>query len=268
LGKTFRSTRLCLFPSNHRYNGDMKFLRLAFSFLTIIPMPAEENVELQDLGRAAGWYPLVGALIGAAVALVMWGAGMIFPSLVAAVLAAAVWTLLTGGLHLDGLADCCDGMLAAAAPARRLEIMKDSRLGTFGGIGLIVQFALKVTLLSVLPGPVLILAVPLAAALGRWLVLLAARQPQARPGGLGAAFATGLGWRIFVGAALLPLALTVAAGWRGVIAALAAHLVAYLIFALARRRLGGVTGDVMGMVIELAEGAVLLVFAASWPPVV
>lgn len=243
----------------------MKYLRLAISFLTIIPMPAEEHVELSDLGRAAGWYPLVGALIGAAVALIKWGADLFFPPFVSAVLAIAVWALLTGGLHLDGLADCCDGMLAAASPPRRLEIMKDSRLGTFGGTGLVLQLVLKTALLAALSGKVLFLALPLAAALGRWLVLLSAHQPQARAGGLGAAFAAGLGGRVYLGALLLPLTGVAISGVRGLAAALTAHAAGYSIFHLARRRLGGVTGDVLGMVIELTETAVLGVFVATWP---
>jgi adenosylcobinamide-GDP ribazoletransferase len=252
---------------NHSYNGGMKTLRLALSFLTIIPVPAEDQVELHDLGRSAGWYPLVGFLLGIVVAAFKWGAEAFFSPWIAAVLAAGLWVLLTGGLHLDGLADCCDGMLAAASPERRLEIMKDSRLGTFGGVGLILHLLLKVALLSALSGG-LLLAVPLAAAVGRWLVLLAAHQPQARPGGLGAAFAAGLHWRVDAGAAILPLGLILALGLRGMLAALAALLVAFAVLGLARRRLGGVTGDVMGMVIELAELAVLLGFVAAWPPVV
>lgn len=254
-------------PLNHRYNEGMKYLRLAFSFLTIIPVPVDENVDLHDLGRAAGWYPLVGALIGGAVALLKWGAEAFVPPFAAAVLAAGGWALLTGGLHLDGLADCCDGMLAAATPERRLEIMKDPRLGTFGGAGLVLQLLLKVALLSTLSGVSLVLAVPLAAALGRWSVLLAARQQQARSEGLGAAFAAGLHWQTCLAAVLVPLALTLAAGFRGLAAIVAVHLLGLGIFALARRRLGGVTGDVMGMLIELSETVVLLVFAAQWPPV-
>jgi adenosylcobinamide-GDP ribazoletransferase len=133
-------------------------------------------------------------------------------------------------------------------------------------VGLILHLLLKVALLSALSGG-LLLAVPLAAAVGRWLVLLAAHQPQARPGGLGAAFAAGLHWRVDAGAAILPLGLILALGLRGMLAALAALLVAFAVLGLARRRLGGVTGDVMGMVIELAELAVLLGFLAAWPPV-
>jgi adenosylcobinamide-GDP ribazoletransferase len=246
----------------------MKFLRLAFSFLTVIPMPEEDNVQISDLGRSAGWYPLVGAVIGGTVVVVRWGVGLLFPPFAAAVLATGAWVLLTGGLHLDGLADCCDGMLAAATPTKRLEIMQDSRLGTFGGAGLVLHLLLKVSLLSVLSGMNLVWGVPLAAILGRWMVLLGAGQPQARSSGLGVAFTTGMRWPIYFAAAVLPLGFAFAAGIRGIAAIAAAHLTGMVLFILARRRLGGVTGDVLGMLIELSEAAVLLVFVGQWVNVV
>ena len=243
----------------------MKYFRLALSFLTIIPVTAVDEAEISDLARSAGWFPLVGALLGGVVILARWGAGLFLPPLAAAVVAAGCWALLTGGLHLDGLADCCDGMLAAAAPERRLEIMKDPRLGTFGGVGLVLHLLLKVALLATLSGISLVLAVPLAAILGRWMVLVAARQPQARPSGLGVYFASELRWFSYLAAGMLPLAAAFVAGIRGGLAVLLVHLAGLAVFGFSRRRLGGITGDVHGMLIELSEVIVLLIFAAQWP---
>ncbi len=183
----------------------MKYLRLAFGFLTIIPVAVDEDVESFDLGRSAGWYPLVGVFIGAVVALIRWVAGLIVPPFAAAVLSTGSWVMLTGGLHLDGLADCCDGMLVAATPERRLEIMKDSRLGTFGVTGLVLHLLLKIGLLLTLSGAQLAVAVPLATALGRWMVLLAVRQPIARAGGLGATLSSGVQWKTIAVASVLPI---------------------------------------------------------------
>jgi adenosylcobinamide-GDP ribazoletransferase len=181
----------------------------------------------------------------------------------------ALWAALTGGLHLDGLADCGDGLLAAVAPERRLEIMRDPRLGAFGGLSLVLFVIIKILAVASLPvarpwtallavGPLL-----LAPVVGRWLILLAARQPAARAGGLGQAFAAGLPPRSLLLAAVLPAALALLGGPRAGLAAGLACVVALAILRLARARLGGVTGDVFGLVVELAELTVLLTFAAS-----
>ena len=119
----------------------------------------------------------------------------------------AFWVFLSGGLHLDGLADCFDGMLNSSLPERRLEIMKDPRLGTFGGLGLVLALLIKVAAVySLAPGSDWI-AILTAAALGRWLILLAGKQPLARPGGMGADFALGLTNASFAWAAILPVIL-------------------------------------------------------------
>ncbi len=243
----------------------MKALRTAVNFLTVIPWRGRPDEPPAALGEAAGWFPLVGALIGLLSGLVFYGLSLVLPPLAAAVLAAAVWIGLSGGLHLDGLADCCDGMLASASPERRLEIMKDPRLGTFGGIGLIMAVLLKVSLLAALgPGRGL-LALPLAAALGRWLLLPSAFQPPARPGGMGAAFAASINRKSLLWGALWLVPLVALNGWRGLIALVLAHAAAGLIWGLAKRRLGGVTGDVFGLVVETGELCALLVFSLSLP---
>jgi len=244
----------------------MKQLKLALSLLTVIPIRITETLLPGDLGRAATWFPLVGLMIGGILAAAQMGFERIFPAPLAAILVVALWAGLTGGLHLDGLADCCDGMLAAVAPERRLEIMKDPRLGTFGGTGLILHLLMKVAALAALTAsalPVVSLPLLLAPALARWLILIAAAQPMARPGGLGAEFALGVRRSTFLYAALVPLALASLGGLRGAAAVGLAHLVALGVIHLARARLGGVTGDVLGLTVELGEAAVLLAFAAG-----
>lgn len=260
----------------------MKQFKLALSFLTVIPVRIAEMLQPGDLGRAAAWFPLVGLLIGMLLAVALMALIFFFPGLLAAVLVTALWAGLTGGLHLDGLADCCDGMLASVSPERRLEIMKDPRLGTFGGVGLVILLFIKVGALVALvqaglppiPAVIPLAVAPLAQAalftaplllapvLARWLILPVARQPMARPGGLGAEFALGLTRPAFLSAAVLPLALCLAFGPRGILAGIVAHLAAFGVIRLARARLGGVTGDVLGLTVELSEAAVLLVFAA------
>jgi adenosylcobinamide-GDP ribazoletransferase len=238
-------------------------LRLALSFLTTLPVRAPD-MPPGSLGRAAPWFPVVGVLLGALLTAAWWGLGWVFSPVLGAVLLVASWAALTGGLHLDGLADCGDGLLAAVPPERRLEIMKDPRLGTFGGLSLLLFLLLKVFAVAELPGGAGgACALLLAPALARWLLIIVARQPSARPGGLGAAFSQGLTPASLAVAAVVPAVVAVLGGWRALAAVLAALLVILVIIRVARARLGGITGDVLGLAVELSELAVLLTFAAG-----
>ena len=238
----------------------MKRFLLAVSFLTIIPVRLQEPAHPGDLGRAAGWFPVIGAILGGLVAAAYYGFSLIFPPYLAAALAVAIWIGLTGGLHLDGLADCCDGLLNASSRERRLEIMKDPRLGTFGAIGLVLTIILKIICLTSMPPSMAWIALPLAAALGRYLLLPAGKQPLARPDGMGADFASGLNKAVIILAALVVGVLTGLAGWRGLLVVLAVHAITWFLLHFAKARLGGVSGDVLGMILELAELVTLLGF--------
>ncbi|NMB86958.1 MAG: adenosylcobinamide-GDP ribazoletransferase [Chloroflexi bacterium] len=245
----------------------MKYLRLALGFLTVLPSGGSQPLAPGDLGRAAAWYPWVGLLLGGLVAAVHAALGQVFPPLLAAALTVAAWAGLTGGLHLDGLADCCDALPHPSSPSRRLEILKDSRLGSFGGIGLSLFLLLKIVALASLPSGKAVWAILLAAVCGRWLLLPAGRQPAARPGGLGADFALGLRTGHF-GLAVVPtLILAGLAGGPGWLGLLLAHGTAAGVFALARNRLGGLTGDVFGLTVETGELAVLLAFCLRIPAI-
>jgi adenosylcobinamide-GDP ribazoletransferase len=245
----------------------MNALLLAIGFLTAIPVQAGA-ASADALGRAARWFPFVGFCLGGVVAGAYWGLLQVFPPLVAAVLTVTLWVALTGGLHLDGLADCCDGLLAATTRERRLDILRDPRLGAFGGIGLALFLIAKVAAVSVLPTSTILLAIVSASTFARWLIVLAGREPLARPDGLAAQFAAGLTPATVWLAALLPAALLLVGlfgSWRTLLAAALAHLVMFGLAALARARLGGVTGDVFGLIAEAAELVSLLAFSVHFP---
>lgn len=239
----------------------MNSLLFAVGFLTSIPVrtPAPQR---GDPGRAGGWFPVVGLFIGVILAAAHYALSQVFSPLLSAALTVALWALMTGGLHLDGLADCGDGLLAAVSPERRLEIMRDPRLGTFGGAALILHLLLKTFAIASLPVPSIV-AFLLAPSIARWLILIVAAQPSARPGGLGEAFKQGLNRTVYVGAAIIPIVLIVLGGWRAIIAAIVVHGAAWGIIRLTRSRLGGVTGDVFGLTVEVSELIVLLVYAAA-----
>lgn len=239
-------------------------LALALSFLTTLPAPVRQY-DPRDWNGAAWWFPVIGLVIGGGLAVGGWAAGLIFPTLLAAALLVAVWATLTGGLHLDGLADCCDGLWTMGTPERRLRILKEAQLGAFGSLGLALFLILKVTAVAAVLGSGRFYGLLLGPVVARWLILPTARQPAARPGGMGDDFAQNVRPSMLLWAALLPLALIIGGGWRAVAASLLAGLVAAACIAFARRRLGGVTGDVYGLVVETAELAVLLVYAAQLP---
>lgn len=240
---------------------ELQFFFLAFSFLTTLPVP-QVPLIIGGLGRSARYFTLVGAVIGGLVfALNRLLIGRVDEWLVA-VLVVLLWVWLTGGLHLDGFADCCDGLLASVSAERRLTIMKDPTVGTFATLGLILLVLLKIALVKVLlpAEPSSSLPILTAAITARWLILPVALQPPARPSGMGADFALGVEWFIPVLAGILPIALLIWGGIPVLIAMIAAHLAAAWLVWIARQRIGGVTGDVLGMVVEVTEVVVLLAF--------
>lgn len=236
----------------------MKYLGVAFNLLTTLPIPAPRDWAAGDSGRAAPWYPLVGAVLGALLSGLYFLLARVFPPLVCAALLTAFWVGLTGALHLDGLADCCDGLFYPGRRERRLEIMKDPHHGTFGMAGLVLALVLRFAALAVLPQARVIPALFLAPVFARWILLPAGRQPLAREGGMGADFAAGLHPLAPWLTALLPILPALFLGWHGVAALALALLIAAAWLFLARRRIGGVTGDVFGLLVESSEITILL----------
>lgn len=242
----------------------MRTLRIAFGWMTTLPFRLPEDWSAGDSGRAAVWYPLVGLVIGVLTWVAWQGAAILFPPLVTGVIALSIWVVLTGGLHLDGLADCCDGLFASVPQERRLEIMKDPHIGAFGVTGLILILFLKAAALAALP-PASSLGILLAASLARWCILPAGLLPLARSSGMAADFKSGLRRGSIVLSAVIPLALMFLLGLRGVVSALIGVSASGLILWLAKLRIGGVTGDVFGMIVEVVETAVLLPFLMGVP---
>ena len=238
-------------------------LSMALGFMTILPVKTQAEFIPGDLGRAAVWYGPVGLIIGGLLVGGFAASQAVLPRSVAAVLTVALWAGLTGGLHLDGWADCCDGLLNASAPERRLEIMKDPRLGTFGGTGLALLLMAKYAAILSIPtlasGWWVLLLAPTA---GRWLMMSAGFSLPAHPGGLGADFHLGFKPWMLVINGLLVLALACLGGWAGLACLLAAALAAWGLNRLAVSRLNGVTGDVMGATVELVEVVILLTASA------
>ena len=243
-------------------------LVLALRFLTIVPVPGGRTSEgPAALGRAAWWFPPVGLALGLVLAGAELGLRLVFPPLLAAMLVVTLWKVLTGGLHLDGLADCLDG-LAGRDAAQRLAIMRDSRIGVLGAVGLILAVLLSLVALAELPGPARTPALLLAPVVGRLAPLLAgAVFPAATPStGSGDAFMASLPRAAGLLHAAVVLTLGgVLLGPRGVAMVMTGLVVAMMWSAFLVRRLGGMTGDGLGAGVELAELGVLLAAAAQAP---
>ena len=233
----------------------------AVTFLTILPLGRLVELDESDVARGAPFFPLVGAALGAAVGLAAIGLDDVLPVFVAAALAVALETVLTGALHLDALADTADG-LGAHTRERALEIMRDAQIGSFGAAALVLDLLVKVAgLVAVIELERTILVLVAVWAVGRSAPLaLAFFLPYARAEpGSGRTLTDGPGRLRLVFGLALGLALTVVAAGSRAPALLAAAGVCILLAGLvARARFGGVTGDVLGASVEVTTTIALV----------
>lgn len=245
----------------------LRGLLVAVGFMTRIPVPPRVFGDARAQALSLAWYPAVGLLLGAVLLALAWALSGLPPLLQGALLLLA-WTGLTGAMHLDGLADSADawvGGMAGDVDARRertLAIMKDPRCGPVGVVVLGLLLLLKFAALASLPAtawPALLLAPLLARAV---LVPAFTRLPYLRRGGLGAAL-PGAPRAACVLSLLASVAVCAAAGWRGVLAIAVAALVYAGWRRACLRRLGGITGDTAGALIELVEAAVLVALVSA-----
>lgn len=246
----------------------MRAARTAWAFLTRLPGGAHP-ADADALAAGVPWFPLVGAVVGGLVALVYVPLEAAVPPLTAAAIAIGFSALLTGAFHEDGFADSLDALAGGRDVEDRLRILEDSRHGTFGVLGLVVLTLVKVSALATLDGAAAAAALVGAGALGRTgAVGLMGWAPPATAEGLGAGYLRSLGRQevvlgmagglvlgaLALGPAVLPAAVLVAAG-------------AAVVAAWAVRRIGGVTGDLLGAAEQVGECAVLVLVAGLSPAV-
>lgn len=240
----------------------MSGLSEAASFLTLLGRGTTPSA------RAMTWFPLVGAGLGAALGAVWVAAESAWPAPVAAAIVLAADLALTGALHFDGLADSADGLLPHLTPERRLEVMAQPDVGAFGVAVVVVALLLRWVALAALAPDVRLLAALWC--VGRAaMASTAALGSYARPGGLASAFVDGQRRRATAASAAVGVAVAFAlALWWHIPAGGAAVATALVAaggaVALARRRIGGFTGDVLGATGVASETAGLLVAAARW----
>lgn len=240
--------------------SSVRSLRSAVAFLTVIPVAAADGAPGSRLGRA--YFPLVGAALGLAAGLAFVLTTSISSPLLGAVVAIGVLAALTGALHLDGLADAADGLLGPGDVQRRLEVMRDPRVGSFGVTAVALVLIGDVAALASMEPAGALAALVVAGALSRLAMLgVVAFVPYVRQSGLGiAAWGSHRGFDLALGGALAAIACLL--DWRHALLAVPlVGLTAVVMALVARRRIGGATGDVYGATAELCQLAALVAFA-------
>ncbi len=238
----------------------------AVRFLSVLPMPG--SMQIFDKDEAAPrlvigceYFSLVGLLL----ALLLWFLVLILtplvPQLALAALLVAALVMLTGGLHLDGLMDSCDGLFGGSTRERKLEMMRDSSVGSFGVLGGVCIVLLKFALFASLSIHALPLALLVALPSARWAMVLALRVfPSARPTGLGAAFHQAVTTKRLVLASIIALVIVLVAGqFIGLLVWVTVTVTALVPGLWITRSIGGLTGDSYGAIEEVGEVVALLV---------
>jgi adenosylcobinamide-GDP ribazoletransferase len=242
----------------------MRTLLGAVAFLTVVPVRAKTAPP----GRSAAWFPLIGAILGALGAAIYIGLARAIPASLAALVTVAFWTAITGVLHEDGLADVADAMRAGRTTEKMLAILKDSRIGTYGAVAIVLSIVARWQAIEHLAG-VNVFAVFIAAqAVPRAAMVALAWVSRPAGSGLGLAFSATLSTPVALIAIAQGIAAALLCGVRGGITIV---LAAYLAIRIAQwyfyRRIGGVNGDCLGATEQILEIFVLVLFtcqACSW----
>lgn len=237
-------------------------LAVAVTFLTRIPLRHGPEVVLH---RSARWFPVVGAMVGALSGGTYWVAAQAMAPAPAAVLALLVAALVTGGFHMDGLADIFDGLVGGWTREDRLRILKDSRHGTYGVLAIVLQVALQMTCIASLTPKTGFVAIMSAHTLARLVPVLLMFTPAA-PGqaGMGASYSRDIEWRDFAIAATAALLIVLPLAGLATIGLIAALIVPNAVFyRFVHHKIGGIVGDALGASEQISESVILLTFVLA-----
>jgi len=245
----------------------LRFLA-ALQFLTIIPLPWRRKVSPEDLARSTGYFPVVGVIIGLTLAGLNWLFGLLLPSAVVNVLLIVCLVVISGALHLDGFVDTCDGIAGHKTPEARWQVMRDSRAGAFGIIGICLLLLVKYVSLNNVPQSLVMATLVLMPVVSRWAMVYAIfAYPYARPSGLGKVFKQGANWQRFAIATVITLAVAIGLArlanvtyfyLAGLAIMLAIWVIVVIMATYLNRKFSGLTGDTYGAINEVAEVCVLL----------
>ena len=234
-------------------------LLAAFQFLTLLPVKRSFTVE--QIGRSTAYFPVVGLVIGLILAGIDYVLSLILPAGVVNIFLVIALAAMSGALHLDGLADTLDGLAGHRTTEQRLEIMRDSRVGGFGAIGVALFLLTEYVTLNSIPGNIKLPVLVLAPVLSRWAMVNAIFvYPYARPSGLGRALKDAVSGRQFITATLAAFLLSVVLFQvSGLIIMAFVCLTASLISIYIKSRLKGLTGDTYGAINETAMISIFII---------
>lgn len=251
-------------PTGGRRPGLIEPVRLAVTFLTRLPVGSSQPAEPEAVAASFALFPLVGYVIGAALVIADLALARLFDAAIRSALELASIALLTGGLHLDGLADTADALAAGANRERALEIARDSSIGVYGTIALIAVLGLQWSALASLGSGRRLTALYLAPGLARWaMVALGETLDYLRPRGAGSALLSYSKGRLLKASLITLGGLVPVASIRSIAASLAGVILTVALGRFYKRWLGGVTGDLLGAAGELVATIVLLAMAAG-----
>lgn len=242
----------------------------ALRFLTIIPLPGGK-LSPREVGRSIAYFPAVGAIIGLILVGLNQLLGLFLPSAVVNILLVVSLAIISGGLHLDGFVDTCDGMGGHKTAAQRRRVMKDSRAGAFGIIGVCCLLLVKYVSLNSVPTCWLVPTLVLMPVLSRWaMVYTVFAFPYAKPSGLGKAFKQEANRLGFLVATIIALAIAVIpAQLAGLVIMFGVWIIVTVTASYLKSRFGGLTGDTYGAINEMTEVLVLILVCLlahiGWP---
>ncbi len=236
----------------------MRGFLIALQFLTILPIKIKSEIKEKDFGKSLLYFPIVGILIGLVLSLTAFLFGFL-SNLIAGIFVLIISLFITGGIHLDGFADTCDGFYQSKPKEKILEIMRDSRVGVMGVIGIVCLLLLKFILIVSIPREVLWKSLIMMAVFARWSQVLACYTSNyAREEGKAKYFIEYAGKREFLAGSFLTIALfLLLMELEGVILLILSFLPVFLFINYVKRRIGGMTGDTIGATSEIAEIVVL-----------
>ncbi|WP_129642236.1 adenosylcobinamide-GDP ribazoletransferase [Peristeroidobacter agariperforans] len=250
-----------------RLLAELRLLLMAIQYFTRVPMPAWVGHSAENLGSTPRYFPAVGALIGAIGALVLWATSVVLPGPLPVILSTAFTVFMTGAFHEDGLADTFDGLGGGATRERALEIMKDSRLGTFGTAALVLTLLVKIAALSELPVTFAIVVLIAGHAFSRAcaVTLIFAGNLVSNPElSRARAVAQTMGRGELIFALVVGIAPLYCCGTHAIAGFVCSVVVLYVLARWFMHRLGGFTGDTLGATQQLTEIAFYLGVLASW----
>jgi adenosylcobinamide-GDP ribazoletransferase len=235
----------------------------ALQFLTSIPVSLKRTLSSEQLGRATAYFPLVGLIIGGILAGLNWLLLYILPASVVNALLIAALVVITGAMHLDGLADTCDGIAGHKTVEERWRVMRDSRTGAFGVVGVALLLLVKYVSLNNIPDDIITAVLIFMPVASRWAMVYAIfAYPYARPEGLGTAYKNATRWPQFTIATIIMVtiagALVMLFSYTGLLLIPGIVIITMLLAMYLKHKFAGLTGDTYGAINEIAEVTALL----------